>query len=81
MNMELVGYLASITVMTSLLMSNVLWLRVINMIGCSLFTLYGLSVAAYPVVLLNGMCVLINIYHLAKLRKQKQQQELTTKEA
>ncbi|SFK00959.1 inner membrane protein [Pseudovibrio ascidiaceicola] len=80
MNMELVGYLASITVMTSLLMGNVLWLRVINMVGCVLFTIYGVAVDAYPVVLLNGMCVFINIYHLAKLRKQ-QQQALTPAEA
>ena len=80
MNMELVGYLASITVMTSLLMGNVLRLRVINMIGCFLFTIYGVAVEAYPVVLLNGMCVFINIYHLAKLRKQ-QQQALATAEA
>lgn len=79
MNIEIVGYLASVTVLTSLLMGNVLWLRVINMIGCILFTVYGVAVDAYPVVLLNGMGVLINIYHLAKLKKQ--QQALTPAEA
>ena len=71
MTMELVGYMASFTVMTSLLMGNVVRLRVINMIGCVLFTIYGLAIAAFPVVLLNGICVFINIYHLAKLRKQQ----------
>ncbi|SDR22260.1 YgjV family protein [Pseudovibrio sp. Tun.PSC04-5.I4] len=80
MNMEFVGYLASFTVMTSLLMGNVVWLRVINLVGCILFTAYGLAVEAYPVVLLNGICVFINLYHLAKLRKE-QQQALTPLEA
>lgn len=80
MLIEITGYLASFTVMTSLLMGNVVWLRVINMIGCILFTIYGLAIAAVPVALLNGACVFINIYHLAKMRKEKQQ-ELTPAEA
>ncbi len=78
MSMEIVGYLASVSVMTSLLMGNVVWLRIINTVGCVLFVIYGMAVEAYPVVLLNALCVFINIYHLIKLKKQ---QALTTAEA
>ncbi len=70
--MELIGYLASVAVMTSLLMGNVMRLRAINLVGCILFTIYGVAVEAYPVVFLNSVCVFINIYHLAKLRRQQQ---------
>ena len=73
MLIEVTGYLASFTIMASLLMGNVARLRIINMVGCILFTIYGLSIGALPVALLNGVCVFINLYHLAKLKREKQQ--------
>ncbi|MDD7911004.1 uroporphyrinogen decarboxylase [Pseudovibrio exalbescens] len=69
MIIEAMGYLASITIMISLLMGNVVWLRVLNMIGCIFFTAYGFAIEAWPVVFLNGTCVFINLYHLWKLKK------------
>ncbi len=69
---EAAGYLASLTVTTSLLMSNMRWLRVINTCGCILFVGYGLVISAFPVVLLNSLCTAINIYHLIKMKKASQ---------
>ncbi|MGL4992408.1 MAG: YgjV family protein [Paraclostridium sp.] len=66
-----IGYLASIFVVISLLMTSMGKLRVVNSIGCLLFVIYGLIVKAYPVALSNFVIILINLYNLNKLRKGK----------
>ena len=66
---EWVGYLASIVIAISLIMSDIIKLRVINTIGCILFVIYGLSVGAYPVAFTNMLIVFINAYYLYKLKK------------
>ncbi len=69
---EMVGYAASVFVAISLMMTNVVRLRWINMTGCILFTIYGAVIGAWPVALMNGFCVGINIYNLIKLSKAPQ---------
>lgn len=68
---EILGYLASIFVATSLLMSDIKWLRYVNSIGCILFVIYGIIIHAYPVAVMNAFCVLINLYYLWKLNRPK----------
>lgn len=70
MMVEVLGYLASIFIGMSLLMTNVHRLRYINALGCSMFVIYGSFIGALPVVFMNGLCVLINIYHVIKLNKE-----------
>jgi GNAT superfamily N-acetyltransferase len=69
---ELLGYLASALIAMSMMMSSVLWLRVINMTGAVAFTIYGLLIHAYPVAALNGLIVVVNGSYLLRM--------LTTKE-
>jgi hypothetical protein len=64
---ELLGYFASALVAVSLTMTSILRLRIINLIGAVLFTIYGLLINAYPVALVNFIIVLINLYQLSKL--------------
>lgn len=61
---ELYGYLGSLLIAVSLMMSNLKWLRWLNMIGAGIFSTYGLVIAAWPVAILNGFIVLINAVHL-----------------
>ena len=68
---ELIGYLGSILVAISLMMKSLLRLRVINLIGASFFTLYGALLGAYPVAVLNGLIVGIDIYYLAQMWRQE----------
>ncbi|MGL5634693.1 MAG: YgjV family protein [Sarcina sp.] len=72
MLIEWIGYLASIVVVISLLMTSMGKLRVINSIGCLLFVIYALIVGAYPVALANIVILIINFYNLYKLRKTAQ---------
>jgi len=68
---EIIGYLGSILVAISLMMKSLLRLRLINLIGASFFTLYGILLGAYPVAVLNGLIVGIDIYYLVQMWRQK----------
>jgi len=52
--LELLGYLASGLIVIAMMMSSILWLRMINTVGAAAFAVYGLLIHAYPVALLNG---------------------------
>lgn len=70
MNMvEILGYAASIMVAISLTMKDIVKLRILNFIGCALFTAYGLMIDSWPVVLTNGFIACVNIYFLAKMQQ------------
>ncbi|WP_394201290.1 YgjV family protein [Shewanella waksmanii] len=71
---EWVGYLASVVVAISLMMSNIKKLRWWNLIGAALFVAYGLAIGALPVALVNFFIVLIDIYYLVKIYQQERQQ-------
>ncbi|MBO2583733.1 YgjV family protein [Shewanella algae] len=64
---EWVGYLVSVVVAISLMMSNIKRLRWWNLLGAALFVAYGIAIAAYPVALVNFFIVLIDAYYLVKL--------------
>lgn len=70
------GYAASVVVAVSLLMSSLIKLRWINMAGALMFTAYGLGIRAYPVALLNFAIAGINVYHLVRIYRQKDQLKL-----
>jgi len=67
---ETIGYVASIFVGLSLLMADIKKLRYINGLGCLLFVIYGWQLGAYPVVIMNSFCILVNLYHIHKLSAQ-----------
>ena len=69
--LEMVGYAGSILVAISLMMKSLLRLRVINMVGALVFVVYGLLIGAYPVALLNGLIVGIDLYYLVQMLRQK----------
>ncbi|MCW8345533.1 YgjV family protein [Vibrio sp. ZSDZ65] len=68
---EILGYAASIMVAISLTMKDIVKLRVLNFIGCALFTAYGLAIDSMPVVITNGFIACVNVYFLAKMMQEK----------
>ena len=66
---EMIGYLGSILVVVSMLMSSVVKLRVINTIGSGIFAAYALMIRSYPTALMNACLVGINIYNLVRLKQ------------
>ena len=53
MILEMVGYISSVLVLISFLMTSVVKLRVINSIGTSIFTVYAFLTQSYPTAFLN----------------------------
>jgi hypothetical protein len=64
---EAIGYVGSGLIVVSLMMRSVLRLRVINLVGALVFTIYGVLIEAWPVVGLNGAIVLIDAWYLREL--------------
>ncbi|MFG1495085.1 hypothetical protein ABMA57_00540 [Saccharospirillum sp. HFRX-1] len=62
--LEIYGYIGSVLIAISLMMGDIRKLRWINLIGAGTFASYGLMIQAWPVALLNGFIVLIDIVHL-----------------
>lgn len=73
---ELLGYVASVLIAVSLMMSAVVKLRIINLFGSSAFAIYGVLIGSLPVSLMNGAISLINIYHLLGIMRSKEYFEL-----
>ena len=65
--LELLGYLASILVAISLMMSSLLKLRLINLAGAIAFLIYGVLIGAYPIAVVNAVIVLVNLYFLYRM--------------
>jgi GNAT superfamily N-acetyltransferase len=69
--LEYIGYLASIIILVSLLMSSVKKLRWINLFGSLTFVVYGFMIKAYPIAILNIATVGINIYYIIRMANTK----------
>ena len=64
---ELIGYLGSLLVIVSMLMTSVVKLRIINTIGSVIFAVYALLIHSYPTAALQFALIIINIVNLRKL--------------
>lgn len=68
--LEVYGYLGSVLIAVSLMMGDIRKLRWINLVGAGTFASYGLMIQAWPVALLNGFIVLIDIVHLWQIYRR-----------
>ena len=73
---EIFGYIGSALVVVSMLMSSIVKLRVVNTIGSIVSGTYALIVGAFPLVLMNGCLIVINVYNLFKLLNTNQTYDL-----
>lgn len=69
---EIVGVIASILILISMCFNSSsykgsLLMRIFNLIGSIILTVYGSLIQAFSVVFLNGILVLVNIYYLIDL--------------
>ncbi len=68
---ELIGYLASALVAFSLLTSNVLRLRVLNLAGALVFIAYAALTGAWPVLAVNLFVAAIDLWYIISLKAKK----------
>ena len=68
-----IGYLASIFLAYSLIVTNALKFRILNILGCLTFIIYGVLIPAFPVIVANGLLLFINIFQLHKFHQSNEQ--------
>lgn len=71
-----IGYAASVTIAVSMTMSSIIKFRWINLAGALTFCAYGFLIEAYPVGILNGFIVLVDIYYLTHIYSKKEKFEI-----
>ncbi|AUG99053.1 hypothetical protein CWC46_04005 [Prodigiosinella confusarubida] len=69
--LDVFGYIGTVVVALSFICKSILRLRLLNMIGATIITLYALTIRAYPVAVLDGLIVIINGYQLYLIYKSK----------
>lgn len=69
--MTIFGYVGTALVLTSMLMTSVMKLRILNTIGSVISGLYAVYTGTWPVVLLNLGLVIINVVQMIRLANTK----------
>jgi len=72
---EILGLIGSLMVALSMTMSHIRTLRILNLVGCVLFVVYGILIHSLSVTLLNLFTGGVNIYFLVNLRIQTNRPE------
>ena len=68
---ELIGYLATAILVISFLPKQVKWIRLVNLLGCLLFVVYGILLGwKFPLIISNGLIACIQVYHLLRAKKK-----------
>lgn len=65
---EYIGYIASFFVLLSFVMKKMMYLRLINLVGCGLFIWYGLLLDSLPIIITNAAIVVVNSFYLLKMK-------------
>jgi len=64
---EGIGYFASLVLMISFLMKNIITLRTINSVGAILFIVYGFMLeTSWPIIITNIFIFVVNAIYLTK---------------
>ncbi len=69
--LEIFGYIGTALVIVSMLMTSVVKLRIINICGSIISTIYAIFGGAWPIVLLNVSLTLINLFQLIRMSHKK----------
>ncbi|KFF14277.1 uroporphyrinogen decarboxylase [Chryseobacterium soli] len=60
-----IGYAASLFIVLSFALRNLRKIRIVNLIGCACFVVYGIySGMLWPVIIPNGLLCFVQVYHL-----------------
>ena len=68
---EVLGIAATCMILVSFTFNDTVKIRILNMIGSIMFVIYGIYMNALSVWLLNGACVILQMYKLYKHYKLK----------
>ena len=69
--LEIVGWIATFVVIGSFLVNDMLKLRSINLVGATLWLIYGIIASSYSIIFLNVVVMSIQIFKINQLLKNK----------
>lgn len=72
--LETTGMAATTLVFISFLFTDVKWIRMLNLVGSIFFVIYGFGIGAFWTGFMNAGLVFVNLYHLIKLQRGKNDQ-------
>lgn len=70
--LEIVGWVGSAILVWSLMQTQIIRLRVFNLLGCIILIFYNAAVGVWPMAGLNTALLVINVVNLARLRADRQ---------
>lgn len=72
------GYLATLLLALSLLVTNDLKFRWLNALGCVAFVVYGVLLGAFPIIITNTLLLAINVYYLFRIYRRTEDFDLVS---
>lgn len=72
--LETTGMVATTLVFISFLFTDIKWIRMLNLVGSIFFVIYGFGIGAFWTGFMNAGLVFVNLYHLIKLQRGKNDQ-------
>lgn len=82
---ENLGIVATVVILISMSCKTMTYkgsliMRITNIIGSALFTVYGFILPAYSTGILNAILIFVNTYHLINIILEHKKQDLATAE-
>jgi len=71
MNIEILGWVATLVIIVSFLVNDIKTLRTVSLIGAILWVIYAFVIQSSSIVFLNLVIVGIQIYKLYKIKLKK----------
>ena len=69
--LEVVGWIATFVVIGSFLINDMLKLRSVNLIGATLWLLYGIIAGSFSIMFLNIVVMCIQVFKIRQLMNKK----------
>lgn len=63
---EILGYAGTVIIIISMMMHSIVKLRIFNVCGSVLSTIYSIAGQAWPIVIMNLVLMSINCFHLCR---------------
>ena len=73
--LEIFGYIGTALVIISMMMKSINRLRIFNIAGSVISTIYSIIAGAWPIVVMNVSLIAINSYHILKAYTDKENKQ------
>lgn len=74
---EVIGVVASLMVLASFLMKDILVVRLVNIVGAIIFIVYGILIGAFATWFVNAALIVVHVIYIIKDLKEKKQKVAT----